>query len=128
MATITTPPLAPAPADPSRDGVGEWRAGWRVALRLARRDVRRHVGRSLLIVLMVAVPVLLLPAGHLVGVAVGELVQAQLVQGPDGGAMGLAHPTAVELEREADVLGGGERRDEVEVLEDHTDPAAAQGG
>ena len=50
---------------------------------------------------------LLLPAGHLVGIAVGELVQAQLVQGADGGAMGLAHPTAVELERQADVLGGG---------------------
>ncbi|HQG11633.1 MAG TPA: hypothetical protein PK219_10670, partial [Dermatophilaceae bacterium] len=66
MATITTPPLAPAPAAPSRDGVGEWRAGWRVALRLARRDVRRHVGRSLLIVLMVAVPVLLLVGGNIV--------------------------------------------------------------
>ena len=66
MATITTPPLAPAPADPSRDGVGEWRAGWRVALRLARRDVRRHVGRSLLIVIMVAVPVLLLVGGNIV--------------------------------------------------------------
>ena len=66
MATITTPPLAPAPAAPSRDGVGEWRAGWRVALRLARRDVRRHVGRSLLIVIMVAVPVLLLVGGNIV--------------------------------------------------------------
>ncbi|HOR16855.1 MAG TPA: hypothetical protein PL175_13715, partial [Dermatophilaceae bacterium] len=66
MATITTPPLATASAAPSRDGVGEWRAGWRVALRLARRDVRRHVGRSLLIVLMVAVPVLLLVGGNIV--------------------------------------------------------------
>ena len=66
--------------------------------------------------------------GVSLSVQAGELVQAQLVQGPNGGAMGLAHPTAVELKGQADVLGGGERGDEVEVLEDHTDPAAAQGG
>mgnify|MGYP003379565824 CR=1 FL=1 len=42
----------------------------------------------------------------------------------DGGAPGFAHPAAVELEGQADVLGGGERRDEVEILEHHSDPAA----
>ncbi len=71
---------------------------------------------------------LLLATGHLVGIAVGQLVQPQLVQGADGGPPGLADPAAVELEREADVLGRGERRDEVEVLEDHADPAATQRG
>ena len=34
----------------------------------------------------------------------------------------LPHPLAVELERQGDVLGGGQRRDQVEVLEDEARP------
>ena len=116
MATITTPPLAPAPADPSRDGVGEWRAGWRVALRLARRDVRRHVGRSLLIVLMVAVPVLLLVGGNIVfssqAVSSVERIpyamgQTQAIAAYYGGAV-----VAPQVDPWAPYYGGSSTKDE----------------
>ena len=71
---------------------------------------------------------LLLAAGHLVGVAVGELHEVHQVEGVAGLAPGLAGAGAVELEGEGDVLGGGEARDEVVVLEDEAHPAAAQLG
>lgn len=71
---------------------------------------------------------LLLTAGEVVGVAVELLVQAHRAEGIDGQRAGGAGPDPVELEREHDVLDGGEARHEVEALEDEADVAAAQRG
>ena len=71
---------------------------------------------------------LLLAAGELVREAVGELVQADLLERGERLAARLAQPDAVELARQRDVLGGGQRRDQVEVLEDVADAAAPDRG
>ncbi len=70
-----------------------------------------------------------LAAGDLVGEAVGDLgVEAHLFERGEGGLAGLADAHAVEFERQGRVLGGGQARHQVVVLEDVADVAAAQRG
>ena len=59
---------------------------------------------------------LLLPAGHVVGEAVGELVHADGGEDGQGLLTGLPGGDPVELARQGDVLGGGERGDQVQIL------------
>ena len=69
-----------------------------------------------------------LAAGHLVGEVPGPVAEAELVQGLERGQVRLAHGGAVELERQRHVLRRGEPGQQVEVLEDVADRAAAQLG
>src|SRR4029077_7152040 len=69
---------------------------------------------------------LLLASGHVVGESVGEVREVDLCQGDQGLTASSTYAQPVELAREADVLGGGECGDEVEVLEDVPDLAAPQ--
>ena len=65
---------------------------------------------------------LLLAAGHLVGEPVGELADADLLERRAAPPCGRrADALAVELARQRDVLGRGQRGDQVEVLEDVAD-------
>ena len=66
---------------------------------------------------------LLLPARHLVGIAVGEVSDTDVVECGQREVTRTA--SAVELEGERDVLGRGERGDEVEVLEHIADRATS---
>ena len=72
---------------------------------------------------------LLLPAGHLVGEAVGvRRSSSTSARAASAGAPGLAHADAVQLQRQRHVLGRGEAGQQVEVLEHVADPAPAQRG
>ncbi|GAA5017727.1 hypothetical protein GCM10025734_68890 [Kitasatospora paranensis] len=67
---------------------------------------------------------LLLAAGELAGVAAGPVGEADQVEQFGGLAAALGAVQADDLQRQFDVLLGGARGEQVEVLEDHADPAA----
>ena len=71
---------------------------------------------------------LLLAAGHVVREAVGQVGDADAFQRLERQRAGLPHAHPVELPGQGDVLGGGQGRDEVEVLEDVADRLPSQGG
>src|SRR5262249_57717724 len=63
--------------------------------------------------------------GELVRVAVGSLGDSEHVESFDPTCLGRLSAGAVELERQGDVLDGGQPGQQVEVLEDVADRAAA---
>jgi hypothetical protein len=67
-----------------------------------------------------------LPARHLLREPVGDLLDADLGQRRERLAPRVPRPHAVELARQHDVLGDGQRRDQVQVLEHVPDPSAPQ--
>ena len=71
---------------------------------------------------------LLLAAGQLVGEPRAVPVEVHFGQCGEGEPARLAHTGTVEFQRKRDVLRGGEAGQQVEVLEDVADAAAAQCG
>ena len=71
---------------------------------------------------------LLLAAGELGGEPVGHVAEPDVDQRVERFLPRLCAPHAVELPRQRHVLGGGQRRDEVELLEDVADAAASGSG
>ena len=67
---------------------------------------------------------LLLAAGELRRVGGRAVAEADQVEQLERAAAPLGAPDAGDLQRQLDVLGRGARGQQVEVLEDHADPAA----
>ncbi len=70
---------------------------------------------------------LLLAPGEVARQEVAPVLEADLVQRPLGVAARLAPAAALDVERVLDVLARGERREEVELLEDEADRAPPDG-